>query len=472
MNREMVKRFVCLVIAVCMVLAITVGCGKKKEPEKEEPSTPSNTQKIDISIGAVNEGEFDESKLPQSKPEEFTPGKLPQSQGESESDKQEEIKKNPIPGSGKEESKGNQREVKATRQSSSKAEFKGLTLPLYENWTSYPLEETKYFCGGMGECYTVEPAQKYEVNNSLFGMFYGGTANYARMQVVVLDDKTAIALMHLNPDGVPYLLGHIYTLEGEEPLLFRIENYTLTEEDMWEYIWSVVQGLGIKTPKTVEVYAVKGKQEYTEKKKLQWQPTKNYKLPKLDVSVREDLKYALPVDWKLVEINGVVSSNSENGKVRFEMAKYESTMNTAGEFGNLIGGYVNNNQAVTRLKSYEDPKGISEVVAVGSEVMLFRIYSNGERVYRCVVSYNADAAEDYDKWLALQVFGLIEYAGETSAEEASSVPTEYGGTYEIDENGNPIIPELEESELEESEPESNWDTESRPEGTNPSFDGE
>ena len=147
-------------------------------------------------------------------------------------------------------------------------------------------------------------------------------------------------------------------------------------------------------------------------------------------------------------------------------------MNTAGEFGNLIGGYVNNNQAVTRLKSYEDPKGISEVVAVGSEVMLIRIYSNGERVYRCVVSYNADAAEDYDKWLALQVFGLIEYAGETSAEEASSVPTEYGGTYEIDENGNPIIPELEESELEESEPESNWDTESRPEGTNPSFDGE
>lgn len=400
----MSKHVLCTLLAICLVASLA-GCGKDKPEEEVVSSSESSmtVEKFDVHMGSITPGDTDkdtESDANKVNPDESsgedTTGKDTHGSGVT----------NSIPNTPETDSMVN---THATKERVETTEYQGLKLPMFFNWTGYPMEGDRYFCGGMGECYTVEPTQKYEVNSSIFSMYFGTTANYARMETAVVDSKTAVGVVYINEGDVPYMVGTIYTLLGDQPLLFKIENYSLNQDELWDFVWSVAKGIGVEVQDKVPLSIAKGKQKYTPAEKLDWQSSGTYNLPKMNLSTREDISYQLPSNWKLVEINGVVSSNSENGHLVFEMSRYNSEKKLSAEFGNYIARYVNNNQGVNRLKTFVVTDGMGEAIAVKDRVQLIKLYSTGSVAYRCIITYDAKVASDEEKWLANKIYEGITF---------------------------------------------------------------
>lgn len=396
----------CFALAVVMALSLA-GCGEPKvdrsaSESHSEASSDTPIRKIELDMGTEIDLQHDSSS----------------SSVSVESASEEAQQPAAIPNS-----KPTVKTVSTvhSKESTDTFFYKGMDMPVFDNWVAQELSTGEFSCSGSSDYYTVKEAPKYEINSSIFGMFFGGTSNYSLVQTVVADSTLAAGLNYCQDSGIPVIVGYLYFIKGDKAYLAEIADYSLTVDELWELVWSVAKGLGYNVSGNLPMSEVTGKLPAPEQQGTVWQATGTYKLPKMNLSTRNDVVYQIPADWQSVEINGVTRANSRDGHISFEMSEYNSAARASAEFGTFISQFVNNLQVVTRLKTYpmselaltdfrHTVSGASEVVAVGNNVYYAKIYTTGSKVYRGVVSFKYTTSTDEERWLARQVFDQFLFA--------------------------------------------------------------
>lgn len=314
--------------------------------------------------------------------------------------------------------------VEATKQVSSEVPYRDINLPVFDGWQHYP-NDTGYYCGGVGECYYVILSPDYEVNESTLSFFIGEPSSYAELKTAILDSDTCVGVVTRYLDSSVYYEGYVYTKIASEPLFFTISNFDCSEEDMWGLVWSVISGLHINLPENVHYIDQLGYQRDNPVESFNWKPIKTYALPTMNSNTRYDLLYNLPADWKLVEINSVVSSNDPDGKITFDCAYYPyENISVSGEFGKYLMQYIDNGYSVNRLETFVESHGVAEAVQVGNDILLIRILQSNDRIYRCVVKFNPSVCSDEEVWLAHEIYNQIQINSDMMDYGNSSSSTE------------------------------------------------